>query len=285
MAAAKTDILVYAQWKGMDQPQKMGVLSAQISRGHQAWSFSYEKEWLRTQSQLLLDPDIEWFNGPQYAPDEKPNFGLFLDSMPDRWGKTLMQKRATMQANETDKKAPRLTDIDYLLGVYDPARMGALRFKLKEDGPFLDNDDSKTIPPLTTVRELQYAADQVESDSDSEEIRKWLQILMAPGSSLGGTRPKSSVMDEHNELWIAKFPSKHDTINKGAWEYVAWQLSGEAGIDVAEARIEKVAGRHHTFFTKRFDRDGDERIHFASAMTMTGNFEAGTRGHSPSYLE
>ncbi|MCC5926964.1 MAG: HipA domain-containing protein [Bacteroidetes bacterium] len=284
MASDKTDIIVFAHWKGMPDPIKMGVLTAQEARGHLAWSFAYEKEWLDTQSQIQLDPDLEWFTGPQYSKDNKPNYGMFLDSMPDTWGRTLMKKR---EALLKPKGQPRrkLTDIDFLLGVFDPARMGGLRFKLDEEGPFLDNDEEKSIPPITDVRELQVGADLVESDEGSEAVRKWLQILLAPGSSLGGARPKSSVMDENDELWIAKFPSREDTTDKGAWEYIAWELAKLAGIRVPEARVEQVAGKYHTFFSKRFDRSGKERIHFASAMTMTGHLETGIRDYTPSYLE
>ena len=284
MAPKKTDIIVYAHWQGMPDPIKMGILSAQEARGHLAWSFAYDKEWLDTQSQLQLDPDLQWFTGPQYSPDHKPNFGMFLDSMPDTWGRTLMKKREALLKPEGEQRR-RLTDVDFLLGVFDPARMGGLRFKLNEDGPFLDHDEEKSIPPITDVRELQVGADLVESDEDSETVRKWLRVLLAPGSSLGGARPKSSVTDKDGKLWIAKFPSRQDTIDKGAWEYVVWELAKSAGIRVPEARVEQITGKYHTFFSKRFDREGNERIHFASAMTMTGHFESGIRDQTPSYLE
>lgn len=284
MATKKTDINVYAHWRGMSNPVKMGILSAQEARGHLAWSFAYEEEWLNTQSQLQVDPDLEWLTGPQYSKDDKPNFGMFLDSMPDTWGRTLMKKREALLKPEGGR-ARRLTDIDYLLGVYDPARMGGLRFKLQEEGPFLDDDEGKSIPPITDIRELQVGANLVESDEDSEAVRKWLKILLAPGSSLGGARPKSSVLDKNGELWIAKFPSREDTTDMGAWEYVAWRLAKSAGITVPEARVQQISGKYHTFFSKRFDRAGDERVHFASAMTMTGHFESGIRDQTPSYLE
>lgn len=284
MPAKKTDIIVCAHWQGMPEPLKMGILSAQEARGHLVWSFAYEKEWLDTQSQLQLDPDLEWFTGPQYSKNGKPNFGIFLDSMPDTWGRTLMKKREALLKPEGEPRL-RLSDIDYLLGVFDPARMGGLRFKLVDDGPFLDDDGKKSIPPITDVRELQVGADLLESDEDSEAVRQWLQILLAPGSSLGGARPKSSVIDENGELWIAKFPSRLDTKDVGAWEYIAWKLAKSAGIRVPEARVEQITGKYHTFFSKRFDRVGAERIHFASAMTMSGHFEAGIRDYTPSYLE
>lgn len=283
MSTDKTDILVFAHWLGMPEPIRLGILTAQETRGHLAWSFSYEKSWLQTQSQILLDPDLQWFTGPQYISRKKPSFGIFQDSMPDNWGRTLMKKREAMLSN--GKKSKRLTEVDYLLGVFDLARMGGIRFKLEEDGPFLDHKYENAIPPVADVRELQIGADLIESDEDSEEVRHWLKILMAPGSSLGGARPKSSVIDENGELWIAKFPSRQDSIDKGAWEYLAWTLAKEADIIVPEARLEQISGRHHTFFTKRFDRSVNERIHFASAMTMTGHFETEIRDTTPSYLE
>lgn len=281
MPPKKTDIIVYAHWQGISDPLKMGVLSAQEARGHLAWSFSYDKEWLDSQSQLLLDPDLQWVGGSQYSPS-KPNFGVFLDSMPDRWGKTLMQRREAILNKEVKRK--RLTDVDYLLGVNDLTRMGGLRFKLEEDGPFLDDNDEKAVPPFAALRELQYAADIVESDEDFDQVREWILFLLAPGSSLGGARPKASVSDEEGNLWIAKFPSRQDDMDKGAWEYLAWKLAKDAGIIVPEADLMKVAGKYHTFLSKRFDREGAERIHFASAMTMTGRFE-GEEKEVPSYLE
>lgn len=284
MASKKTDIIVYAHWLGMPDPVKMGVLSAQEARGHLAWSFAYDEKWLHTKSQFQLDPDLQWFTGAQYTPAEKPNFGVFLDSMPDTWGRTLMKKREALLSSSAENRK-RLSDVDFLLGVYDLARMGGLRFKRHESGPFLDDHKENAIPPISDIRELQYGADLVESDEDSQAVRKWLEVLLAPGSSLGGARPKSSVLDENGELWIAKFPSRQDTIDVGAWEFVAWKLAKKAGVKVSEASIKNVAGRHHTFFTRRFDRKGDERIHFASAMTMTGHFESHIRDHSPSYLE
>lgn len=284
MASNKTDIIVCAHWSGMAIPRRIGVLSAHESRGHITWSFEYEKEWLDSSRKIQLDPDLQWFSGPQYAPEKKPNFGMFLDSMPDTWGRKLMQKREALLKSGSNTKR-RLTDVDYLLGVYDPARMGAIRYKLEDDGPFIDFNPSKAIPPMTDVRELQFGADLLESDEDSAEVRKWLRVLLAPGSSLGGARPKSSVTDSKGELWIAKFPSRQDTNDVGAWEYVAWKLAKKAGINVPEARVEKVSGKNHTFFTKRFDRVSNTRIHFTSAMTMTGHFETELRDYAPSYLE
>lgn len=284
MAQNKFDIYVYAHWKGMPEPKLIGMLSAHFAKGRKAFSFEYDKAWIKSEQQQLLDPDIQFFSGTQF-PNSKENFGVFLDSMPDTWGRTLMKRRVAQQARERNGKAPILYDIDYLLGVYDESRMGALRFKTDPKGPFLDNNSEMPTPPWSSIHELQHAADSLEKDEDNEEVKKWLAILMAPGSSLGGARPKANILDETKELWIAKFPSKNDTIDKGAWEYLAYELAIRAGITMSHCKTEKIAGRYHTFFTKRFDREKGERIHFASAMTMTGNNEDTVRDHPASYLD
>ncbi len=221
---------------------------------------------------------------PQY-PNAKENFGVFMDSMPDTWGRTIMKRRAAQLDKEAGQPSPILYDIDFLLGVYDETRMGALRFKLDKDGPFLDDSHGTPTPPWASVRELQHAAELLESDEDSEEVKKWLSILIAPGSSLGGARPKANITDDHGHLWIAKFPSKGDTIDKGAWEYLAYKLAVQCGVLMPESRIEKVAGKFHTYLTKRFDRQFQERIHFASAMTMTGQNEDTIKDNPASYLD
>lgn len=227
---------------------------------------------------------IAWYGGQQY-PNGKENFGVFLDSMPDTWGRTLMKRRAALNAKDQGKTAPVLYDIDFLLGVHDLSRMGALRFKRDPEGDFLDNDLISPAPPWTSIRELQHGAEIIEADKDTAETRKWLTVLMAPGSSLGGARPKANVLDEDGHPWIAKFPSKNDTVNKGAWEYLAYRLAINAGISMADSKLERVAGSYHTFFTKRFDRDKQERIHFATAKTMTGKNEELIRDETPSYLD
>ena len=284
MALSKTAIYVYAHWLGMQEPKLIGILSAQQAKGKKAFSFEYDTAWLKTGQKFLLDPDISLFSGAQY-PNQKDNFGIFLDSMPDTWGRTLMKRRAAQWARENNIKTPTLYDIDFLLGVYDSSRMAALRFKTDPNGDFLDNNKTTPTPPWSSIRELQVAAENIEDDKDNDEVKKWLSILIAPGSSLGGARPKANILDTDKSLWIAKFPSKSDTIDKAAWEYLAYELAIQAGINMAPCRMEKIMGRYHTFFTKRFDRENGERIHFASAMTMTGNNEEIIKDNHPSYLE
>ena len=286
MATDTIDILVYADWQPMADAGSVyiGVFSAQQAKGRKSFSFEYDPNWLKKNKQITLDPDIGWFGGQQY-PINKQNFGIFADSMPDTWGRTLMKRRAAIQAKEQKKTPAMLNETDFLLGVYDETRMGALRFKLDPNGPFLDDNRLMPTPPWARIRELQHAAEVYESDSENAEIKEWINILITPGSSLGGARPKANILDEFGNLWIAKFPSMLDEINKAAWEYLAYLLAQNCGIIMSESKLEKVAGKHNTFFTKRFDRQGKDRIHFASAMTMVGKNEEILRDSEASYLE
>lgn len=284
MATGKLDIFVFAHWVGLEEPQLIGTLSALYAKGKKAFSFAYNKDWINSKQQMLLDPDIQFYSGPQY-PNDKENFGIFLDSMPDTWGRTLMKRRAAQEAKEKKERAKTLYEIDYLLGVYDESRMGALRFKTELNGPFLDYNNRTPTPPWSSISALQEAAKYFENDDENDQVKKWLAVLMAPGSSLGGARPKANILDENKALWIAKFPSKNDTIDKAAWEFLAYQLALKSGIHMAPSKIEKITGTFHTFFTKRFDREDGKRIHFASAMTMTGNNEETIRDNPASYLE
>lgn len=280
----KIDIWVFADWIGLTEAKCIGILSAQTTKGRKSFSFSYNEDWLASNKQMILDPDISWFKGGQY-PYNKENFGMFTDSMPDTWGRTLMKRREIQKAKAENRSVKTLYELDFLLGVQDESRMGALRYKLDPNGPFLDNDPISPTPPWTSIREMQYGINKLESNIDNDETNKWLNVLMAPGSSLGGARPKANVLDEDGNIWIAKFPSKNDDIDKAAWEYLAYKLALESGVIMSECRIEKVSGEFHTFFTKRFDRKKSKRIHFSSAMTMIGKNEDLIRDNVPSYLD
>ena len=285
MGTNKTNILVYAHWQGMSQPEQMGVLIVDETKGRSSFSFSYHSSWLESKQQYLLDPDIDWYSGPQF-PNTKNNFGIFLDSMPDTWGRTLMKRRAALKYKAGEIATSKLYETDFLLGVFDASRMGALRFKLEHEASFLDDDPMYSIPVWSSIQQLQHGVEKLEqNEGRDDEIKEWLQVVMAPGSSLGGARPKANILDKTGHPWIAKFPSTHDTIDKGLWEFLAYKLAVKAGINMSESSVQKVTGRHHTFFTKRFDRDQGERIHFASAMTMTGNTEDSLKENSASYLD
>jgi len=262
-------IYVYADWS-VAGPNLIGRLYADENRGKEIFSFEYDEKWLKSEeSMLLFDPDLALFRGRQYVPVDKNIFGIFSDSCPDRWGRTLMNRREVIRARNEERKPVKLLESDYLLGVYDETRMGGLRFTLEEDGEFLSNDATLTAPPWTTLRTLETAAIEFEKGEDKDEV-KWIKQLVAPGSSLGGARPKASVTAPDGGLWIAKFPSRHDEWNSGAWEMAIHELAVRCGINVPEARLESFSSFGSTFLTKRFDRDGERRIHFLSAMSALG---------------
>jgi serine/threonine-protein kinase HipA len=280
-------ILVFADWLGMKAPMRMGVLFASHLRGKELFSFEYDKEWLQSKHAQDVDPDLHLFAGPQYLAEGKSNFGIFLDSSPDRWGRVLMNRREAAVARIEGRKELSLFETDYLLGVFDAHRMGAIRFKKEEEDIFLNDNKELAAPPWTSIRELEQASQRVEEeDGDDTEKIKWLNMLMAPGSSLGGARPKASVLDEKGELWIAKFPSKNDSKDSGAWEKVIHELAIKAGIKVADAIVGTFYSKQHTFLTKRFDRNKKgERIHFASAMTLLGYTDGADHQSGASYLD
>ena len=277
-------IFVYENWSESD-PKLIGKLYVSYIRGKEQFSFEYETEWLKSSTaNYLLDPDLSLYNGRHYTPMDKTFLGVFADSCPDRWGRLLMRRREAELARREERKPRKLGESDYLLGVYDKARMGALRFKTEESGIFLSDDQELATPPWTTLRTLEAASWGFENDESGLET-KWLRQLLAPGSSLGGARPKATVKDEKGNLWIAKFPSKHDEYNSGAWEMVVHNLAKMCGLDVPEAKLETFSKNGSTFLVKRFDRDGDRRIHFASAMTLLGKTDGASGDDGSSYLE
>jgi serine/threonine-protein kinase HipA len=282
------NIYVYADWNGMKKPILMGELKAEYTRGKEIFSFSYSDIWLKSTYSQILDPELQFYSGSQYASDEKQNFGVFFDSSPDRWGRILMKRHEAAMARSEKRPEKTLRESDYLLGVFDGHRMGAIRFKDDPDGPFLNDNETLAFPPWTSIRELEQISLRLEDDKAIEdpEYLKWLKILINPGSSLGGARPKASVVDDKKNLWIAKFPSKSDIKDIGGWEMVTNELARNAGLNVAVSKIQKFSGKYYTFLTKRFDRTSTgERIHYASAMTMLGYIDGNNFQYGASYLE
>ena len=280
-------ILVYADWEGLPEITQVGMLTAEITRGKEIFSFEYTPSWLQSPQAQMLDPDLQLYAGPQYLNDEKPNFGMFLDSSPDRWGRMLMKRREAITARQEERKPVVLNESDFLLGVFDGTRMGGLRFKTTADGQFLSHATELAAPPWISLRDLEYASLRLETEdmSATEELR-WLNMLIAPGSSLGGARPKASVTDPEGNLWIAKFPSANDEYDMAAWEMVVIELALIAGINVSPAQLQQFSGRHHTFLTSRFDRvQQTGRIHFASAMTLLGQQDGADFHSGASYLD
>lgn len=276
-------IYVYDDFS-FDKATLMGMLYVGMLRGGESCSFEYDPEWLKkTNAAIRLDPELMPYVGRQY-PIGKNMFGVFADAAPDRWGRMLMNKRERIRAAKEDRKPSKLYDSDYLLGVYDATRMGGIRFKTDPDGPFLSDDEEAAVPPWERLRTLEDASRNFEND-ESGLSEKWLNQLIKPGSSLGGARPKATVIDTKEQLWIAKFPSKHDENDTGAWEMVAHDLADMCGLNVPEAKLEKYSPLGSTFLVKRFDREGKKRIHFASAMTLLGKTDGASAVDGSSYLE
>ena len=282
MAKEEKKIFVYENWSE-ETPVFMGILYANAARGAEVFSFEYDESYLRKGKRFTIDPELEFFSGRQYT-YQKPNFGIFADSSPDRWGRTLMDRREMIRAKEEGRKKKTLQTSDYLLGVYDEARMGALRFALEKNGPFQSADSSEIVPPWTTLRTLEEASREYEKDENTLSD-KWISQLLKPGSSLGGARPKATIKDVDGALWIAKFPSRHDDVNVGAWEKVVHDLARLCDINVPESRVETFSSLGSTFLVKRFDRNGTRRIHFSSAMTMLNKVDGDSASDGSSYLE
>jgi serine/threonine-protein kinase HipA len=282
-------IEVYAHWSHFMKPTLMGVLSCAPLRGKEIFSFEYDKRWLDLNITQVIDPDLNLFAGRQFLNDEKKsNFGLFLDSSPDRWGRLLMRRREAAMAKAESRDELTLLESDYLLGVFDGHRMGGIRFKLNGGKNFLNDNKKLATPHWTSLRELEHASFQLERDDaiNDPDYLKWLEMLIAPGSSLGGARPKASVLDENEILWIAKFPSLNDNRDMGAWEMVLNELGRSAGLDMAEGQAKKINNKFHTYLSKRFDRNHDgSRLHFASAMTLLGYTDGKDHSDGVSYLE
>ena len=277
-------IIVYENWSDV-MPKKIGILYVDYAKGKENFSFEYDEEWLNSnKSALAIDPDLAMYNGRQFVPLGKTLFGIFADSSPDRWGRVLMKRREIINARKEGVKPCELQESDFLLGVYDSARIGALRFKLDEAGPFISLDNDMATPPWTSLRSLEEASRAFEKDENALD-EKWIKQLIGPGSSLGGARPKATVQDVDGSLWIAKFPSKHDEINSGAWEMVTHDLAVFCGLNVPEAKLEHFSKLGSTFLVKRFDREGKRRIHFASAMTMLGKVDGASANDGSGYLD
>lgn len=287
-SAAQRSIEVWADWAGLGQPVQIGLLTATPSRGKEIFAFEYNAVWLKSGQAQNLDPALRLFTGPQYPSAGKTNFGMFLDSAPDRWGRFLMDRREAQAAREEGRSRETLRESDYLLGVYDAHRMGALRFRTDPTEAFLDDNKEFASPPWTSLRELEHASLEIERQGAEKDTnyRTWLRMLIAPGGSLGGARPKAGVLDTAGHLWIAKFPSRGDDLDWGVWELLVHRLAVKAGVLVSEAEARSFNTTRHTFLTKRFDRtDAGERIHFASAMTLLGRTDGDDASTGVSYLE
>jgi serine/threonine-protein kinase HipA len=275
-------LFVYADFEWFKEIELIGELSFENLRGSETYGFKYSNEWLRNHADIKFSDDINNYPGMQYTKQGKDIFSCFSDALPDRWGRTLLNRKEQLSALDEKRPIKHLSSFDYLLGIDDYSRMGGFRFKIKEDGVFINSDKSLNIPPITSLRELMHLSLKLENSLEKNELpmQRWLEQLLLPGTSLGGARPKASVLDEESNLYIAKFPSRNDDYNVGLWEHLCHLLAKKAGINAASTKL--VGGdKYHIFLSKRFDRGAvNKRIHFASAMTMLGlsdgdNFTSG----------
>jgi len=269
-------VLVYIDIDG--EPRRVGRLWSRYQRGRETASFEYDPDWLRDTYNFSLEPALSLDAGRHHTPSGKALFGAFGDSAPDRWGRVLM-RRAERRSARSENRDPRtLLEIDYLLMVNDETRQGALRFKESEDEPFLATDRVMPIPPLVQLPRLLTASDNILDEHETDED---LRLLLAPGSSLGGARPKASVYDHDGHLAFAKFPHPNDEMPIEAWEAIALSLARKAGIPVPAHRLEKIADKP-VLILRRFDRTAEQqRQPYLSAMSMLGANENETH----SYME
>ena len=266
-------LFVFGDFNWLQEPEFIGELCYEKLRGSDSYAFKFDNDWLNLHAGIKLSEDINNYPGMQYTLPGNDIFGCFSDALPDRWGRTLLKRREQLQAEE-EQRAPRnLSSFDYLVGIDDFSRMGGFRFKKEKDGGFINVSPSLKIPPLTEIRELIYASQEIEKCEEEDVMpeKKWIAQLIQPGTSLGGARPKAGVLDEEGRLCIAKFPSRNDDYDAGLWEHFSHLLALQAGIHVAETRLWGGLGKYHTLLSKRFDRtDEGRRIHFASCMSLLG---------------
>ncbi len=279
---------VFADFDWLKEARLIGELSYESIRGSDSYGFCYSDDWLRDYGNLFLSDDLNNYPGQQYTSPGKDIFACFSDSLPDRWGRTLINRREQILAKDENRPMRRLSSFDYLVGIEDYSRMGGLRFKESLDGEYINASEVLRIPPLTNIRELIAASSEIEKSEEENQLpeMRWIAQLVQPGSSLGGARPKASVIDENKVLYIAKFPSRKDDYDAGLWEHFSHVLAKKAGINAAETRVISTNDKYHTLLSRRFDRREDgKRIHFASAMTLLGLKDGDNANTGNGYLD
>lgn len=281
-------LYVFADFDWLKEPRLVGELSYESLRGSDSYGFCYSNEWLKDYGSLFLGDDLNNYPGQQYTAPDKDIFGCFSDALPDRWGRTLINRREQILAKDEKRPVRRLSSFDYLIGIEDFSRMGGFRFKESMDGDYINASETLRIPPLTDIRELIAASSEIEKSEEEDRLpeMRWIAQLVQPGSSLGGARPKASVLDENKNLCIAKFPSRKDDYDAGLWEHFSHLLAKKAGINAAETRVISTNDKYHTLLSRRFDRREDgKRIHFASAMTLLGLNDGANANTGNGYLD
>ncbi len=268
-------IFVYIDVRG--KQYLTGKLWTRVRNGRESASFEYDKNWLKSPDRFALDPALLLVPGPFHTVPNKSLFGAIGDSAPDRWGRVLMRRYERHRSVREGKPLRTLFESDFLLSVDDEARQGALRFSEKPGGPFLAEPTEQRIPPLVELPRLLKATERVLNDTENDDD---IRLLLAPGSSLGGARPKASVRDKDGTLAIAKFLHPADEVNVVLWEALALELAKQAGITVSEWKVAEIVDKR-VLIIRRFDRKLSERIPFISSMSMLEAYDHEMR----SYLE
>ena len=252
-------LYVYADFDWLKEIELIGELGYESLRGSDSYCFIFSDDWLKKHGDLFLSDDLNNYPGQQYTQPGKDIFGCFSDALPDRWGRTLLLRREQLAAMEEKRPVRRLSSFDFLTGIDDFSRMGAFRFKEDSDGEFINVSESLKIPPLTDIRELIAASAEIERSEEDNVLpdRKWIAQLVQPGSSLGGARPKASVIDTNKTLYVAKFPSRKDDYDAGLWEHFSHLLAAKAGINAAKTKVIATGEKYHTLLSERFDRTKD----------------------------
>ena len=265
-------LYVYADFDWLDEAELMGELTCDTVRGNETYGFSFAREWLAQHGDVFFGEDLRNYPGVQYTSPEKDIFSCFSDALPDRWGRTLFNRREQIVASEEKRPVRRLNSFDYLVGIDDESRMGGFRFSEIPGGKYINCDASLRVPPLANVCELMQAAHEIEASEELHVLpsKRWLMQLLRPGTSLGGARPKATVKDDDGNLAVAKFPSRKDDYDVALWEHFCHVMGRKAGINVADTHVVS-GGQYNILLSKRFDRTGaGRRKHFASALTLLG---------------
>lgn len=264
-------LFVYSDFDFLPKEELIGTLDFDRIRGNDVYAFRFSPQWIERHNDIMLCADLTNSLSIQYA--NGVVFGCFSDALPDRWGRNLIDYKERQEAIIAGRPVRRLSSYDYLITLDDFTRIGAIRFRRNENGPYINDASKDQVPPLTYIRELADASLNIESSVNRGDMpnENWLRQLLRPGSSLGGARPKSNVIDERGFLHIAIFPSRNDNYDVGLWEHLCHILATKAGINTAQTKVIETGNRYHTLLSRRFDRTNDgKRIHFASSMSLLG---------------
>ena len=281
-------IVVYADFDFLSAPQEIGTLGYEHIRGKDHFAFEYSRQWLKQHGGILLSGDLMNVPSLQHPRGNDPVFGFVKDSFPDRWGRLLLDRRERLAAQSEGRPTRMLSSYDYLTGIEDFTRMGGIRYKEEDSGDYLNVSTKYLVPPIESLRALCDACHAIESAEERNELpeQRWLEQLIDPGTSLGGARPKSNVIDADGTLYVAKFPSKKDLENTELIEHFSHQLAARAGIHVAKTRTIRISKDRDLLLSERFDRTKEcRRIHFASAMSLLGLDDGAGSSTGNGYLD